>query len=71
MKKSNLNKFHEFQNITFWKITNALFFIPNLTLHQDLGIKPVKIETKLFYKQFFDKLENHHNPHINDLHTFT
>jgi len=39
-KKSNLNKIQIFQNITLRKLTNAPFYVSNLTLHQDLGIQP-------------------------------
>lgn len=70
-KKSNLNKIQAFQNITFQKITNVPLFIFNLTFRQDLGIIPVEIEAPLFKKRFFDKLENHYNPLIDNLHTFT
>ncbi|KAF0732559.1 zinc finger MYM-type protein 6-like, partial [Aphis craccivora] len=55
---------HVFQNITLRKIANAPFYVSNETLHQDLGILPVVTEVKLFYKRFFDRLENHPNPLI-------
>jgi len=70
-KKSNLNKIQVFQNITLRKIANAPFYVSNETLHQDLGILPVVTEVKLFYKRFFDRLENHPNPLIKELHTFS
>jgi len=70
-KKSNLNKIQVFQNITLRKLTNAPFYASNLTLHQDLGIQPVSTVVELFYKRFFAKLENHPNPLIKNLHTFT
>ncbi|KAF0723662.1 zinc finger MYM-type protein 6-like, partial [Aphis craccivora] len=60
-----------FQNITLRKIANAPFYVSNETLHQDLGILPVVSEVKLFYKRFFDRLENHPNPLIKELHTFS
>lgn len=70
-KKSNLNKIQVLQNITLRKITNAPFFISNLTLYHDLGIQPVIAETELFYKRFFAKLKNHSNPLIKELQTIT
>lgn len=70
-KNSNINKIQVFQNITLRKITNAPFFVSNLTLHQDLGIKPVILEASLFYKRFFVRLVNHSNPLIKELYTPT
>jgi len=67
-KKSNLNKIQAFQNITLRKITNAPPFVSNMTLHKDLGIKTVEEEAAIFYKRFYNKLENHENPLIKGLH---
>lgn len=69
--KSYFNKMQAFQNITLRKITNTLFFVSNLTLYKNLGIKPVIAEAELFYLRFFVKLENHSNPLVRELHTFT
>ncbi|KAL4156016.1 hypothetical protein QTP88_000051 [Uroleucon formosanum] len=57
-----------FQNITLRKITNAPPFVTNMTLHKDLGIKTVEEEAAIFYKQFYNKLEDHENPLIKGLH---
>jgi hypothetical protein len=47
-KKTNLNKIQVFRNITLRNTTNAPFYIFNLILHQDLGIKPVTTEVDFF-----------------------
>ncbi|KAL4136334.1 hypothetical protein QTP88_007882 [Uroleucon formosanum] len=39
-----------------------------MTLHKDLGIKTVEEEAAIFYKHFYNKLENHENPLIKGLH---
>ncbi|KAL4082780.1 hypothetical protein QTP88_029611 [Uroleucon formosanum] len=57
-----------FQNITLRKITNAPPFVSNMTLHKDLGIKTVEEEAAIFYKHFYNKLEDHENPLIKGLH---
>jgi len=67
-KKSNLNIIQAFQNITLRKIINAPPFIFNLTLHKDLCIKTVEKEAVVFYKRFYNRLENHDNPLIKGLH---
>ncbi|KAF0750690.1 Uncharacterized protein FWK35_00026149 [Aphis craccivora] len=39
-----------------------------MTLHKDLDIKTVEEEAAVFYKRFYNKLENHENPLIKSLH---
>jgi len=39
-----------------------------MTLHKDLGIKTVEEEAAVFYKRFYNELENHENLHIKSLH---
>lgn len=66
-KKSNSNEIQVFQNIIHRNITNAPFYVSNSTLRQDLGIRPVITEAKLFYKRYFVILENHPSPLIKKL----
>jgi len=71
VKKTNLNKIQDFQNITICQITNAPILVTILTVHHDLVITSVEDGAAIFYKRFFSKLENHQNPLIKDLHTLT
>jgi len=60
-----LIKNYRLQSMTV-RIIHFFFFMCNmvLTLHQNLAINHVTVEAELFYKQFFVRLENQHNPLI-------
>ncbi|KAF0762098.1 Uncharacterized protein FWK35_00006596 [Aphis craccivora] len=55
-KKSNINKIQTFQNIALRKLLNAPPYVSNHSIHQDLRIKTVQDEAKLYYKRFHSNL---------------
>jgi len=52
-QKINVNKIQVFQNIILRKITNAPYFVSNLSLYNDLNIKSIEYTPALFYKRVF------------------
>ena len=70
-KKSNTNKIQTFQSITLRIITNAPAYVSNHTLHTDLVINTVDETSKILYKRFRARLENHKNPLISVLNSDT
>ena len=70
-KKSNTNRIQTFQNISLRRLTNAPPYISNHTLHNDLHMKTVNEEARIFYTRFHKKLQTHSNPLIKDLYILT
>jgi len=70
-KKSNTNQIQTFQNISLRRLSNALPYISNQTLHNDLHIRTIEDETRIFYTRFHKRLQSHHNPLIKDFSIFT
>jgi len=52
-QKINVNKIQVFQNIILRKITNAPYFVSNLSLYNDLNIKSIEYTPAFFYKRVF------------------
>jgi len=66
-KKSNILKIQTFQNIALRKIMNAPPYMSNHILHTDTTTKTINDETKIVYKRFHSKLNNHSNELIKNL----
>lgn len=58
-----------FPNITLKKLTNAPPYVSNHTLHTNLKIKSITEKTKIFYKRFHNRLNNHSNQLLKNLAT--
>lgn len=68
-KNSNLKNLQAFQSISLRIITNAPWYVSNLTLHNDLNISPISDQASKLYKRFHKKLHHHPNPLIANLST--
>jgi hypothetical protein len=63
-KKSNTDKIQTFQNISLRRLSNAPSYISNLTLHNDLHMRTIVEEARIFYTRFHKRLQTHPNPLI-------
>jgi hypothetical protein len=58
---SNIEILERFQGKVLHMITDALWYVPNMVLPQDLQITSVKEEIRRFSTQYRDSLYTHHN----------
>ncbi|KAF0716880.1 Uncharacterized protein FWK35_00027208 [Aphis craccivora] len=70
-KQSNIQKFQSFQSICLCHLTNAPWYVSNLTLHSDLKIPNIYTLASHCYKLFHKNTVNHPNPLISDLSSLT
>lgn len=70
-KKSNINRIQTFQNISLRRLSNAPHYISNLALHNDLCMRTIEVEARIFYTRFHKRLQTHTNPLIKDLYPHT
>jgi len=70
-KKSNIQIFQSFQAICLRLITNAPWYVSNLTLHSDLKIPNIHSLASHYYKSFHKNTFNHSNPLISNLSSLT
>jgi hypothetical protein len=66
-KKSNTDRIQTFQNISLQRLSNAPPYISNLTLHNDLHMRTIVEEARIFYTRFHKRLQTHPNHFIKDL----
>ncbi|KAF0747910.1 Uncharacterized protein FWK35_00025438 [Aphis craccivora] len=70
-KKSNIQKFQSFQSICLRLLTNAPWYVSNLTLHSDLKIPNIYTLASHYYKLFHNNTVNHPNPLISNFSSLT
>ncbi|KAF0709388.1 Uncharacterized protein FWK35_00030205, partial [Aphis craccivora] len=70
-KISNTNRIQTFQNISLQRLSNAPPYISNYILHNDLHMRTIVEEARIFYTRFHKRLHSHPNPLINDLSILT
>lgn len=58
---SNIEILQRFQSKTLRSITNAPFYVTNVTLHRDLDFPFIKSEIKKFSSNYLQRLSNHTN----------
>uniref|UniRef100_A0A2S2N814 Putative RNA-directed DNA polymerase n=1 Tax=Schizaphis graminum TaxID=13262 RepID=A0A2S2N814_SCHGA len=66
-KTSNLNLLQSFQSISLRLMTNAPWYVSNLTIHKDLNIPTLLTLASTHYKKLHSKTNNHPNPLISNL----
>uniref|UniRef100_A0A2S2NHM6 Putative RNA-directed DNA polymerase n=1 Tax=Schizaphis graminum TaxID=13262 RepID=A0A2S2NHM6_SCHGA len=70
-KKSNTYRIQTFQNISSRRLSNAPPYISNHALHNDLRMKTIVEEARIFYTRFHKRLQTHPNPLIKYLSILT
>ena len=66
-KNSNLIKLQAFQSITLRVLSNAPWYVSNLTLHHDFNLPPISSLAAHHYNKFHKNTLNHSNPLISNL----